>query len=201
MSNSIESLLERIEQLKIELENEFEARRRDFKFRFEKRRIVFEEEMTNRQRELKTSIWRYIKGARPLIVLTAPMIYSIIIPLLLLDIFVTVYQAVCFPVYKIRKARRRDFIVFDRQQLGYLNGIEKLNCIYCSYANGLIGYVREISSRTEQYWCPIKHARSIQGMHDRYLAFTEFGDAAAYRNNLETLRKRLNDEEQKDFAP
>ena len=45
----------------------------------------------------------YILGAHPLVVLTAPVIYSLIFPLLLLDMFVTVYQAICFPGYGIAK--------------------------------------------------------------------------------------------------
>jgi hypothetical protein len=46
-------------------------------------------------------------------------------------------------------------ISFDRRKLAYLNAIEKLNC---DYANGILTYAREIASRTEQFWCPIKHA-------------------------------------------
>jgi hypothetical protein len=55
--------------------------------------------------------------------------------------------------------------VFDRYHLAYLNVLEKLNC---AYANGLIAYVREIAGRTEQYWCPIKHARRVIGAHSHY---------------------------------
>jgi hypothetical protein len=62
-----------------------------------------------------------------------------------------------------------------------LNALEKLNCVYCSYANGLIAYVREIAGRTEQYWCPIKHARRVIGAHPHYAQFQDYGDAAAFR--------------------
>jgi hypothetical protein len=97
------------------------------------------------------------------VVLTAPVIYAVIVPLVLLDLFVTIYQRVCFPVYGIPKVNRGDYLIFDRHHLAYLNALEKLNCAYCSYANGLIAYVREIAGRTEQYWCPIKHARRDWG--------------------------------------
>jgi hypothetical protein len=63
--------------------------------------------------------------------LTAPVIYTLIIPGLLLDLFVTLYQWICFPVYKITKVKRGDHIVIDRQYLRYLNLIEKINCVYC----------------------------------------------------------------------
>jgi hypothetical protein len=93
--------------------------------------------------------------------------------------------------------RRQDYFIFDRGHLAYLNAIEKLNCVYCSYANGLIAYVREIASRTEQYWCPIKHARRVIAAHDHYAAFLDYGDAEAYRRDLQALRQEL----QKQDAP
>jgi len=123
-------------------------------------------------------------------ILTAPAIYALIIPLLLLDFFVAVYQAVCFPVYGIPRVSRRDYLAFDRGHLAYLNAIEKLNCAYCSYANGLLAYVREVASRTEEYWCPIKHARRVLGVHSRYGDFVDYGDADAYRHELERLRAK-----------
>lgn len=130
-------------------------------------------------------------SARALIALTAPLIYALIVPFALLDLFVTIYQAVCFPVYGIAKVRRRDYLVFDRRYLGYLNLLEKLNCAYCSYANGVIAYVREIGARTEQYWCPIKHARRLAAAHPRYANFVDYGDADAWRNETEALRRQL----------
>ena len=121
-------------------------------------------------------------------ILTAPVIYALIIPVLLLDVFVAVYQTVCFPVYGIPRVRRSDYLAFDREQLAYLNAIEKLNCGYCAYANGVFAYVREVASRTEQYWCPIKHARRVLGVHSRYGSFVDYGDGDAYRRELERLR-------------
>ena len=122
-------------------------------------------------------------------VLTAPVIYALIFPLILLDLFVSIYQAVCFPVYGIPKVRRGDYLVFDRYHLAYLNALEKLNCAYCAYANGLIAYVREIAGRTEQYWCPIKHARRVIRAHPRYATFEDYGDADGYRKRQEQLQK------------
>jgi hypothetical protein len=69
--------------------------------------------------------------------------------------------------------------------LAYLNMVEKLNCAFCGYANGVIGYGREIASRTEERWCPIKHARRVRGVHQRYYQFDDFGDAASFRKRPE----------------
>jgi hypothetical protein len=135
--------------------------------------------MIARHRLLKTRLSSYLFGARPAMILTAPAIYALFIPLLLLDLFVAVYQAACFPVYGIPRVSRSDYLVFDRGRLAYLNAVEKLNCAYCSYANGLLAYVREVASRTEEYWCPIKHARRVLGVHARYGGFVDYGDADA----------------------
>ncbi len=70
------------------------------------------------------------REAHPFNVLTAPVIYSGFVPLLVLDLFVTLYQAACFPVYGIPRARRGDYMVFDRGDLPYLNVMEKINCFY-----------------------------------------------------------------------
>ena len=107
-------LIERMRGLEGELEAELAKRRAELQVGLEKGRAIFEEEILRRHRELKTRLSAYILGARPLVVITAPVIYSLIIPLVLLDLFVTVYQAVCFPVYRIPKVRRRDYLVFDR---------------------------------------------------------------------------------------
>ncbi len=116
-----------------------------------------------------------------------------IIPLALLDLFAGLYQAVCFPVYGIEKVWRSAHLVFDRHQLAYLNAPQKLNCAYCSYATGLIGYMREIVARTERHWCLIKHARRVIGAHANYAAYVDYGDGEAFRQRIDEMRvARLN---------
>ncbi len=190
MTSHIAALTERIQALELELEAELAQRRAELHFGLERGRAIFEEEILRRHRELRTRLTKYIVNAHLLVVLTAPVIYSLIVPLVLLDVFVTIYQVVCFPVYGISKVRRRDYLIFDRHHLAYLNALEKLNCAYCSYANGLIAYIREIAGRTEQYWCPIKHARRAIGAHPAYATFEDYGDADGYRKLSETLQKK-----------
>jgi len=151
-------------------------------------KVWFSREIKREHRRLKTSLVHYVLHSRWLAVITAPFIYACFLPFVLLDLFVSTYQAVCFPVYGIPKARRRDYIAIDRNKLRYLNALEGLNCMYCSYANGLLAYVVEIAGRTEQHWCPIKHARRIRNAHDRYAHFLPYGDAPAYREEIEKVR-------------
>jgi hypothetical protein len=195
MNPQIAALVENIKALEAELDAELAKRRADLRIGLEHGRIIFEQELLRRHRELKIKLARYLLNARPLVVLTSPVIYSLIIPIVMLDLWMTIYQAVCFPIYGIPKVRRGDYLVFDRAHLAYLNAIEKLNCAYCTYANGVIAYVREIASRTEEYWCPIKHARRVVGTHARYSGFEDFGDAEAYRGQLERHRASLKKED------
>lgn len=192
MNQRIAELIVRIRQLEDELEAEFAAKRAELRFHFENRRIRFESDVLRYQKQLKTGLLRYLLEARLSHILSAPVVYAAFFPMVMLDVFVSVYQLVCFPIYRIPKLRRADYFAFDREQLAYLNLLEKFNCLYCSYGNGLMAYVREIVARTEQYWCPIKHARRVKGVHDRYARFTDFGDADAYRNELENMRRDWN---------
>jgi len=189
--STTETILERIRELQEEMEDEFARRRAAFRYGFENGRVVFEAEMRRRHREMRVRLSTFLRRARPLTVITAPVIYSMIVPFALLDLFVTVYQAVCFPAYGIDKVRRGDFIRIDRHHLAYLNALQKLNCVYCGYCNGLIGYVQEIAGRTEAYWCPIKHAARVGAHHAYYAQFVDYGDAEGFERGLETSRRRI----------
>ena len=191
MTPQITALIDRIRGLESELDAELAKRSAKLRIGLEQGRIAFEEELLRRHRELRQKLLPYLFGANPLVMLVSPVIYAGIVPLLLLDLFVSVYQTVCFPVYGIAKIKRADYFVFDRRHLAYLNAREKLNCAYCPYANGLIAFAREIIARTEQYWCPIKHARRVIGSHARYALFDDYGDGENYQARLTELRKGL----------
>ena len=116
-----------------------------------------------------------------------------IVPLVILDLSVTIYQQICLRIYRIPLVRRSDYLVIDRHHLDNLNGIEKLNCAYCGYGNGLIAYAREITARTEQFWCPIKHARRTLDVHRRAERFFDYGDVSSYQQGSLALRRDWSD--------
>lgn len=191
MNPKIDELLGRIKALEAELEQEVMSRQADLRFRLENRRARFEQDVLEQHRQLKTRLLRYLADTSWRHLLSVLVIYPMIVPIVLIDVSVSLYQALCFPLYRIEKVRRREYFSFDRQQLAYLNLIEKVNCSYCAYANGLFAYIQEIVARTEQYWCPIKHARRMLGSHSRYAGYVDFGDAEAYRRELGALRTGL----------
>ena len=158
------------------------------------RMIEFEEGLALQHRKMRIGVRRYLRQSQFLTILTAPVIYSLIIPMALADAWVSLYQAICFRAYGIARVERSQYFAFDRHRLGYLNIIQSINCLFCAYANGVVSYVREVSSRTEQYWCPIKHALKTVDPHDRYRAFLEYGDADGFRDRLNAFRDGLREE-------
>ena len=191
MNEKISQILARMATLEDELRTAVQQQEHKMFFEIKGKRIEFERTVKAAHKKLKKGFLRWLITDRPQNLITGPIIYTMIIPLMMLDACVTFYQAVCFPIYRITKVRRSDFIVFDRRHLGYLNFIEKFHCTYCEYGTGLMGYMSEILARTEQYFCPIKHAHKILGTHSRYNRFLDYGEAEAYEAKLNEFRIAL----------
>jgi hypothetical protein len=176
-----DDLSHRIRVLEKELQAELEQQSQAFRYQLIQGKAKFEDEILAVHRAWKRGLGSYLLQSRILVALTAPVIYLGVIPFALLDLFLVVYQGSCFPIYGIPKVKRSEYVFFDRGHLKYLNLLERLNCIYCSYGNGLLAFATEVAARTEQYWCPIKHARRLRAPHSRYPHFLEYGDAKGFR--------------------
>ncbi|MCK9990989.1 MAG: hypothetical protein WA112_07390 [Rugosibacter sp.] len=191
MNEKIRHLLGQMAALEEDLRSALHEEENSIFFNIKEKRVEFEESVKQTHRRLRTGFFHWLVTYRPQNLITGPIIYAMIVPLLLLDLCVSIYQATCFPIYRIGKVKRKDYIVFDRQQLEYLNFIEKFHCSYCAYANGLIAYASEIVARTEKYFCPIKHARKVLGTHGHYSHFLDYGDPVEYEARLEAFRISL----------
>ena len=192
----IDSLLGQIRQLERALAREVQRKEVEFFYKIRQKKIRFTEEARASHKKLAKRIHRYVLDSRFLVILTGPLIWLCLFPLVALDIVASLYQAISFPSYGIPKIRRADYFAMDRHHLAYLNAVEKLNCTYCAYANGLLGYLVEMAARTEQYWCPIKHALRIHSIHSRYKHFFDYGDAEGYRERIESVRRAFEDAEE-----
>jgi hypothetical protein len=191
MDERINHILLQISALEDELHTAIHDRQSRVAFTIRGKTIEFKSSVKAEHLKLKKGFFRWLVTNRPQNLLTGPLIYAMIVPLALLDACVSFYQWACFPIYGIAKVRRADYLVFDRRHLGYLNVIEKFHCVYCEYGNGLMAYMTEILARTEQYFCPIKHARKMLARHSRYKDFLEYGEADAYEAKLERFRQAL----------
>lgn len=191
MEDKIRELLNQIKEIEDEISGLVNEKQEEFLYFYADGKIKFKEGIEDVQRKAKITLFRYILNAKLRNIASAPFIYSMIIPFVFLDITISIYQAICFRLYRIKRVPRSAYVVIDRYKLRYLNSIELFNCIYCGYGNGVIAYAREVAARTEQYWCPIKHARTIMGRHSKYNNFIDFGDVENFYERRMELRKQL----------
>ncbi len=191
MSEKITELTDRIAKLEKQLLDEFDKKQKEFNYHIEGKRVKFEQDILAAHRKLKSAILPWLLSSKIRNIISSPFIYSMVIPIAFFDITITLYQHICFRLYGIRRVKRSDYIVMDRHQLAYLNGIQKLNCVYCGYGNGVVAYSREVLARTEQYWCPIKHARKVVGSHSRYHKFIDYGEGENFKEQVIKLRDDL----------
>jgi hypothetical protein len=175
IDSKIKKYLEKIDLLHESLQKEYERLATKYGFSIAKRRIIFIKKFNERNRNFRIPVWKYVIPKNIRHFLSIPFIYMMIIPAVILDLFIMLYNVVALPLYRIPKVERKDHFIYDRQFLAYLNIIQKINCIYCSYVNGLFSYATEIGARTERYWCPIKAAHKPISNHRLYKDFADYG--------------------------
>lgn len=201
MKAPLDSLLEQMRVLETKILQELKRNEQEFFYEVRQGKVRFTAEARARHKLLVKRFTHYIRDSRFFIIATTPVIWACILPVIFLDLVMSVYQGICFPIYGIPKVKRRDYIILDRSHLAYLNWAEKMNCEYCAYTNGVLACATEIAARTEQYWCPIKHALRIKSMHSRYRFFFDYGDAEHYRQQIEMVRRSFEDIEPKVAEP
>ena len=191
MNDKITEMIEEIEAMKVKLAEEIAQHEENISYEIENGYIRFEKEIFAKQKENMKNIFAWFGEIPFLHLLTSPLVYGMIIPAIVLDMMLFIYQLVVSRVFKIKFDKRSNYIVFDRQYLGYLNLIEKFNCLYCSYFNGLMQYASSIAGRTELFFCPIKHAKKIAYKHEYYDAYLIYGDGDEYQKKLKKLRENF----------
>lgn len=90
-------------------------------------------------------------------------IYSMIIPVFILDVWVTFYQWVYFTTMGIPKIQKNTFVVMERWDLSKLTFMQKINCVYCEYVNGILAFAKAVGNQTEVYSCAIRHNHALKG--------------------------------------
>lgn len=188
MDPKIQSIIKEIDALNDALGREYSRLADKYGFRVNREKVVFSKNSAEKNRAFCIPAWKYAIPTSFRHALSIPFIYMMIIPTVMLDVFITVYQWTAFSLYRIPKVKRGDHLIYDRRFLDYLNVVQKVNCLYCSYVNGLFSYSSEIAARTERYWCPIKAANNPKSYHGWYGDFADYG-------NPEEWKKKINDAE------
>lgn len=120
---------------------------------------------------------------------SAPYIFSVIIPIVIADIWIEVYHRICFPLYGLPYIERKKYIRIDRQKLSYLNPLQKIFCMYCGYANGVFAYWVQIAAATEKYWCGIQHKKIKDFIPpEHHKDFVPYGDEQAFNDTYKKHR-------------
>lgn len=187
MRSKIRDIIKQIEILNEKLVEEYKRLAKEHGYAIQKKHVKFLKKVKAYHKEVKMPVWKYVLPTNFRHVLSLPFIYSMIIPAIILDIFITVYHAVAFPLYHIPRVKRKDYIIFDRRYLSYLNIIQKAHCLYCSYVNGLFAYAVEVAARTERYWCPIKAAQKPVYRHEWYKDFADYGDPDGWNEKINKI--------------
>ncbi len=181
MKSKINAILKEIEAKKDELLIEYDKLKDKYDFSFSKWKIIFTKKAKEYNKKFKDNLFKYILTIQIRHLLSIPFIYIVFFPVVLLDIFIFIYQQVCFRLYGIEIVKRKDYITYDRRFLDYLNIIQKFNCIYCSYVNWFASYATEVIGRTERYWCPIKNAHKTKWWHNWQKEFADYWDAEEFK--------------------
>jgi hypothetical protein len=117
MNSRIRQILDQMSALEDELQQAVQEQRSHLRYQFEGKRVVFEQAIKDAHRRVKQGVFRWFISIRPQNFLTMPIIYGMAIPLLLFDLFVSVYQLICFPVYGIARVKRAKYFVLDHRHL------------------------------------------------------------------------------------
>lgn len=181
MISKINEILKEIEQKKSDLIKEYELLRKTYSYYLEWKKVIFAEKTRLYNKKFKQWLLKYIFTADVRNLISAPFIYAMIFPAIFLDIFLFIFQQTCFRLYWIPFVKRRDYIIYDRRYLDYLNLIQKVHCLYCSYVNWLFLYAVEVAWRTETYWCPIKSSRKLNWWHNWEKHFADYWDPEGFK--------------------
>lgn len=191
MNSKIQEIMSQIEELEEKLKSEIEEQEKQISYEIKEGYVKFEESVLKKQRENMKGVYRFFADIPLSHLFTSPLVYAMVIPAIFVDITLFIYQNVIFRIYGFKLVKRSDYIIFDRQYLRYLNSIEKLNCLYCSYFNGLMHYAAEVSAKTELFFCPIKHAKKTLYRHRHYKKFLTYGDGEDYQKRLKKIRENI----------
>lgn len=101
MNNTIRQLLAQINALEDELRTALHEQESRLSYEVNGKRVEFERAIRDAHSRLKVGIVRWIIADRPQNLICAPFIYGMIIPLAFFDLCITIYQAVCFPIFRI----------------------------------------------------------------------------------------------------
>jgi len=81
-------------------------REEELKYRISEGKVIFERDILELHKKIRIPLFVYISKAPILTILSAPIIYAMVVPAVIMDLALWIYQIVCLPVYGIPKVKR-----------------------------------------------------------------------------------------------
>ena len=119
MSRYVDRIVSAIHEAEEALSEDVRDQQQRWQYGLHRGRVWFDKEVRHAQKQLKQSIASFLRHGSVLNLLTTPIIYSLSLPFVLLDIWVSLYQWICFPIYGIDRVAHGRYFVIDRHKLGY----------------------------------------------------------------------------------
>lgn len=106
MKSTISRILQEIENKRKELAEEYERIKKKYNFEYIKWKITFSKEQKLENKKKKRSFWQTTKSTTFREYLSIPFIYSMMIPAVILDLFLFMYQQTAMRLYRIPLVKR-----------------------------------------------------------------------------------------------
>ncbi len=107
MNEKIRELLIRISSLEDEVEVLLREQQNQALHYLEDGKIRIKREVDEAHKLLKKGVIRWLIDSRPRNIVSAPFIYTMIIPFVFLDFCLSIYQWICFPLCKIGNVKEK----------------------------------------------------------------------------------------------
>lgn len=118
-------------------------------------------------------------------ILSIPSIWGMFVFFIVFEIVLEIYHQISFRIFRLPTVDRSKYIKIDRHKLNYLSFPDKMRCVYCGYANGVLAYAVKITGDTKKYWYTVKHEKDghfVEPAHQ--IDFVEFSDEEEFVNRF-----------------
>src|SRR5258705_13556592 len=90
MNDTLDSLLDRMQQLEKELLRELQRKQTEFSYKVQQKKVRFTAEADALNKTFRMRLSRFLGQSRFLVLLTTPVIWSVLVPIAFLDLGVSI---------------------------------------------------------------------------------------------------------------
>ena len=129
MSRYVDRIVATIHEAEEALSEDVRDQQKRWQYDLHRGRVWFDKEVRHAHKQLKQGIPSFLRHGSVLNLLTTPIIYSLSLPFVLLDVWVSLYQWICFPIYGIDRVARAA-VLRDRPSQAWLSECDRESELY-----------------------------------------------------------------------